>query len=101
MSLYRQVDAEKKAANRAVHSETEPKKDYSLKEGQTISINIGNVGAKRSNRPRPAASSSSSSSSSGSPGLVPLIPPPPSAAQVRQQQQQQHQQQHHNQNNLF
>ncbi|KAI9491603.1 adaptin ear-binding coat-associated protein 1 [Zychaea mexicana] len=92
----KQLQAEKKAAERAAHADDLPKKDYSLKEGQTISINIGNVGAKRN---RPTATSSSSSSSSSSPasgGMVPLIPPPPSAAQVKQQQQQQR-----NNNSLF
>ncbi|KAI7854720.1 hypothetical protein BDC45DRAFT_507952 [Circinella umbellata] len=85
----KQIHAEKKAAERAAHADTLPKKDYSLKEGQTISINIGNVGAKRGNRPN------TSSSSNNSGGIVPLLPPPPSAAQVKQQQQQR------NNNNLF
>ncbi|KAG0165279.1 hypothetical protein DFQ28_011072 [Apophysomyces sp. BC1034] len=75
----KQLRAEKQAAERVVS--TEPKKDYSLREGQTINISIGQVGAKRT-RPRP-------STTSDNPGLVPLIPPPPSAAQVKQQQQQQ------------
>ncbi|KAI8882830.1 adaptin ear-binding coat-associated protein 1 NECAP-1 [Backusella circina FSU 941] len=83
----KQLRAEKDAAERAAHAETVPKKDYSLKEGQTINITIGNVGAKRT-RPRPAAADNSSSN-----GLVPLLPPPPSASQVKQQQQQQKQQQ--------
>ncbi|KAI8141866.1 hypothetical protein BJV82DRAFT_617829 [Fennellomyces sp. T-0311] len=84
----KQLQAEKKAAERAAHAEDLPKKDYSLKEGQTINISIGKVGAKRTTRP-----SNSNASSSG--GIVPLLPPPPSAAQVKQQQQQQRN------NNLF
>ncbi|KAL1930962.1 hypothetical protein VTP01DRAFT_10099 [Rhizomucor pusillus] len=79
----KQIQAEKKAAERAANADAEPKKDYSLKEGQTISISIGNKGVKR-DRPRPAAASSNTSNSSS--GAIPLIPPPPSAAQVKQQQ---------------
>jgi hypothetical protein len=40
------VRAEKEAVERAAHADTTPKKDYSLKEGQTINITIGNVGVK-------------------------------------------------------
>ncbi|CAO3608622.1 unnamed protein product [Mucor fragilis] len=85
--FVKQLRAEKEAVERAAHADTTPKKDYSLKEGQTINITIGSVGAKRT-RQKPA-----SSNSSGSGGLVPLLPPPPSASQVKQQQQQQKQQQ--------
>ncbi|KAI8388793.1 adaptin ear-binding coat-associated protein 1 [Radiomyces spectabilis] len=81
----KQLRAEEAAENRAVHGSDAPKQDYSLKEGQTINITIGNVGGKRS-RPRPAANASNSNT-----GFVPLIPPPPSAQQVKQQQQQQRQ----------
>lgn len=42
--MYRQIRAEKQAVERAKQAEQLPKKDYSLKEGQTISISIGNVG---------------------------------------------------------
>ncbi|KAL0097533.1 adaptin ear-binding coat-associated protein 1 [Phycomyces blakesleeanus] len=76
----KQLIAEKKASERAVEVDNTPKKDYSWKEGQTINISIGSVGAKRT-RPRPSGTSDSS-------GFVPIIPPPPSAAQVKQQQQQ-------------
>ncbi|KAF7727369.1 hypothetical protein EC973_007612 [Apophysomyces ossiformis] len=82
----KQLRAEKQAAERVVS--TEPKKDYSLKEGQTINISIGQVGTRRT-RPRPATTTTTTTGDS--PGLVPLIPPPPSAAQVKQQQQQQQQ----------
>jgi hypothetical protein len=43
-TFCRQVRAEKEAVERAAHADTTPKKDYSLKEGQTINITIGNVG---------------------------------------------------------
>lgn len=51
--------------------------DYSLKEGQTISINIGGRGAKGGTH-RP------SQASAGQPeNTVPFLPPPPSAADVK------------------
>ncbi|CDS09945.1 hypothetical protein LRAMOSA02622 [Lichtheimia ramosa] len=86
----KQIRAEKQAAERAKQAEQLPKKDYSLKEGQTISISIGNVGAKRTNRPKPASNPATSGGGSSAGGAIPLLPPPPSAAQVKQQQQQQH-----------
>ncbi|KAL0946811.1 hypothetical protein HGRIS_012980 [Hohenbuehelia grisea] len=59
-----------------------PKKDYTLKEGQTFSINIpgrssGNSGGSL------LGSGSTSSSSSGSSGGIPLLPPPPSSTRKR------------------
>lgn len=42
--ISRQLRAEKEAVERAAHADTTPKKDYSLKEGQTINITIGSVG---------------------------------------------------------
>ncbi|KAI8991966.1 hypothetical protein BDF20DRAFT_847545 [Mycotypha africana] len=101
--FVKQLRAEKEAEERAAHADTTPKKDYSLKEGQTINIKIGNVGSKR---PKPAAMSTSTSSMHNdlfgnsvnntssntlNGGFVPLIPPPPSASQVKQQQRQQKQ----------
>ncbi|KAI9276417.1 hypothetical protein BY458DRAFT_120518 [Sporodiniella umbellata] len=77
-STYRQVRAEKEAVKKA--ADPTPKKDYGLKEGQTINITIGNLGTKRT---RPAPTNSSTD------GFVPLLPPPPSASQVKQQQQKQ------------
>ncbi|CAO3695524.1 unnamed protein product [Rhizopus stolonifer] len=75
--FIKQLRAEKEAVQRA--ADPTPKKDYGLKEGQTINITIGNLGAKRT-RPRTTNTSTD--------GLVPLLPPPPSASQVKQQQQQ-------------
>lgn len=42
--LPRQINAEKQSEQRAKEVDNTPKKDYSLKEGQTINISIGNVG---------------------------------------------------------
>ncbi|KAI8090054.1 adaptin ear-binding coat-associated protein 1 [Halteromyces radiatus] len=84
----KQINAEKQSERRAKEVDNTPKKDYSLKDGQTINISIGNVGKRSRTRP------SENPSSNFSGGMVPLIPPPPSAAQVKQQQQQQQQQQH-------
>ncbi|KAI9365857.1 hypothetical protein BD770DRAFT_377393 [Pilaira anomala] len=81
--FVKQLRAEKEAIDRATNVDTTPKKDYSLKEGQTINITIGNVGAKRT-RQKPLNTNTG--------GLVPLLPPPPSASQVKQQQQKQQQQ---------
>ncbi|CEP15805.1 hypothetical protein [Parasitella parasitica] len=83
--FVKQLRAEKEAEERAAQVDTTPKKDYSLKDGQTINITIGNVGAKRT-RPKPASNSTNND------GLVPLLPPPPSASQVKQQQHQKQQQ---------
>ncbi|KAI9480829.1 MAG: adaptin ear-binding coat-associated protein 1 [Benjaminiella poitrasii] len=82
--FIKQLRAEKEATERIAQASTAPKKDYSLKEGQTINITIGNVGAKRI-RPKVANTSTNDN------GILPLIPPPPSASQVKQQQQRQQQ----------
>ncbi|CAG8472396.1 1320_t:CDS:2 [Paraglomus brasilianum] len=58
-----------------------PKMDFSLKEGETISINIGGNPQRRS---RPVAQTSSSS---GPDQSIPFLPPPPSAASMRQKLQ--------------
>ncbi|KAK6335449.1 hypothetical protein TWF696_002225 [Orbilia brochopaga] len=59
----------------------EPPKDYSLKEGETISITIGNKG-----RRRPAATTSPTPSDSSAFPL-PFLPPPPSADDVKKKRQ--------------
>ncbi|KAI7903666.1 uncharacterized protein BX663DRAFT_507256 [Cokeromyces recurvatus] len=84
--FVKQLRAEKEANERTAQASTTPKMDYSLKEGQTINITIGNVGAKRT-RPKPTNNTTNSH------GILPLIPPPPSASQIKQRQQQQQQQQ--------
>ncbi|KAK7694078.1 hypothetical protein QCA50_003654 [Cerrena zonata] len=83
------------------HIPAGPKKDYSLKDGQTFSISIPGRGAKsysNSSTSTTAAnptsfdllgglsagsSSSSTTTSSGGGGLFPLLPPPPSAPKKR------------------
>ncbi|KAF2265729.1 adaptin ear-binding coat-associated protein 1 NECAP-1, partial [Lojkania enalia] len=78
----------------------EAKRDFSLKEGETISINLGGLKGRRA---RPEASSSSPegqkseldalfsikpppSSGAASPGgAMPLLPPPPSAKSVKEE----------------
>ncbi|KAF3907520.1 hypothetical protein AA313_de0201576 [Arthrobotrys entomopaga] len=59
-----------------------PPKDYSLKEGETISITIGNKGRRR---PPAASPPASSDSSNGFP--LPFLPPPPSADDVKKKRQ--------------
>ncbi|KAH8929500.1 adaptin ear-binding coat-associated protein 1 NECAP-1 [Atractiella rhizophila] len=48
-----------------------PSRDFSLKEGQTITVSIGGKGGKKRERPPPASTTGG--------GLLPLLPPPPSA----------------------
>lgn len=92
--------------SRQAPEKPEPPKDYSLKPGETISINIGrkrpeqtsnqspispNTAAQEEQRalfsiprpPGPASSSDIPSSEEDSSGTIPLIPPPPSAQDVR------------------
>ncbi|KIM86181.1 hypothetical protein PILCRDRAFT_816105 [Piloderma croceum F 1598] len=56
-----------------------PKKDYTLKEGQTFSINIPG----RDKKPTTGANLLASGSGSSTSGGVPLLPPPPSAPKRR------------------
>jgi hypothetical protein len=56
-----------------------PKKDYTLKEGETFSINI--PGREKKPPKGPSLLSGVSGSSAG--GGVPLLPPPPSAPKRR------------------
>jgi len=59
------------------HLPAGPKKDYSLKEGQTFSINL-NLGQKKATT-NILGSTTSGSSGTQSGGGIPLLPPPPSA----------------------
>ncbi|OJD35521.1 adaptin ear-binding coat-associated protein 1 [Diplodia corticola] len=86
------------AARPAGAAAAEEKKDFSLKEGETITVNIGGRG--RRNRSSPTGESPSGeenkdaqaalfsikpppASSSGGGGPVPFLPPPPSASSVK------------------
>ncbi|KAF5330817.1 hypothetical protein D9619_005490 [Psilocybe cf. subviscida] len=64
---------------------TGPKKDYSLKDGQTFSINIPgrNKSASSGAGGLLSGSSSGSTSSSTSTSAIPLLPPPPSSNRKR------------------
>lgn len=80
ISPYRRRNAVPAASESLSSKSNEPKQDFSLKEGQTFSINLGGKSSKP--RPKPASSSSSGGLGSSSGGF-PLIPPPPSANSVR------------------
>ncbi|CAG8555638.1 6741_t:CDS:2 [Acaulospora morrowiae] len=70
------VKAEREAIEHAKVAALEPKKDYSLKEGETICINIGH---QRKSRPHTISNLGGSETA----GVVPLLPPPPSAASIK------------------
>ncbi|KAH8154896.1 uncharacterized protein LAJ45_01428 [Morchella importuna] len=65
----------------------EKKKDYSLKEGETINITIGNKGRRRAPS---SPKTSSDSGGGGSGGALPFLPPPPSAEDVKRNRMSQH-----------
>ncbi|EJD02202.1 adaptin ear-binding coat-associated protein 1 NECAP-1 [Fomitiporia mediterranea MF3/22] len=60
---------------------TAPKKDYTLKEGQTFSISIPGRNKSGGSANNNLLGSSSTSTSSG--GSIPLLPPPPSSSSKR------------------
>ncbi|KAI6045601.1 hypothetical protein EDC04DRAFT_2634010 [Pisolithus marmoratus] len=60
------------------HMPSGPKRDYSLKEGQTFSISIPSKSRKHGNS---TSLLSSGSTVTGSGGGIPLLPPPPSGRQ--------------------
>ncbi|EGN95646.1 hypothetical protein SERLA73DRAFT_142488 [Serpula lacrymans var. lacrymans S7.3] len=64
------------------HVPTGPKKDYSLKEGQTFSISIPGRSHKSASGANLFGSASGGSGSAGG-GGIPLLPPPPSAPRKR------------------
>ncbi|KAK2010884.1 DUF1681-domain-containing protein [Colletotrichum eremochloae] len=87
----------KQAAENSKRAEEEKNKDYSLKEGETITINFG--GSKIGRRSRPDADANGAAATSGAglqafslppPPSAPkggnsFLPPPPSASNVREQ----------------
>ncbi|EXX79866.1 hypothetical protein RirG_001500 [Rhizophagus irregularis DAOM 197198w] len=70
---------EKESAEYSKKALEQPKRDYSLKEGQTIRLKIGNHNTRH-------IDSISSINTDESTKTVPLLPPPPSAASVRKKQ---------------
>ncbi|KJA27157.1 hypothetical protein HYPSUDRAFT_35735 [Hypholoma sublateritium FD-334 SS-4] len=78
--LNPQIDEEEPSP----HVPTGPKKDYTLKEGQTFSINIpGRNKASGTNSGSLVVAASKPTSASTSNASIPLLPPPPSATRKR------------------
>ncbi|CAG8446392.1 10498_t:CDS:2 [Scutellospora calospora] len=73
------LKAEKEATEHAKVASLAPKKDYSLKEGQTISINLGHYKSRHS-RPQSIDHIPISEET----GAIPLLPPPPSVTSIKQ-----------------
>ncbi|KAI0273465.1 adaptin ear-binding coat-associated protein 1 NECAP-1 [Gloeopeniophorella convolvens] len=76
------------SAEPSPHVPTGPKKDYTLKEGQTFTISIPGRAGKTDNSPSLLGSGNTTSASSGTSagtggGAFPLLPPPPSAPKRR------------------
>ncbi|KAI9662693.1 MAG: hypothetical protein M1831_002736 [Alyxoria varia] len=67
--------ASSKGARKA-EDKPEPKKDYSLKEGETITVNIGG-------KPGGLTGQDDSATNNASISAVPFLPPPPSADEVK------------------
>ncbi|KAF9482812.1 adaptin ear-binding coat-associated protein 1 NECAP-1 [Pholiota conissans] len=65
------------------HAPAGPKKDYTLKEGQTFSINIPGRAKTTGGTDLLGSSTSTSASTSSTSGGIPLLPPPPSANKRR------------------
>lgn len=78
--LNPQIDEEEPSP----HVPTGPKKDYTLKEGQTFSINIpGRNKASGANTGSLVVAASKPTSTLTSNASIPLLPPPPSATRKR------------------
>ncbi|RHZ61867.1 hypothetical protein Glove_345g44 [Diversispora epigaea] len=73
------IKAEKEAAENAKVAETKPKKDYSLKEGETISINIGHKNHHRKSNSNPNPINKRLETND----VIPLLPPPPSTSSIK------------------
>ena len=67
-------------------SEAGPPPDYSLKDGQTITVNIGGRTGLKST-PNKLSTINTQASAGQSEGPMPLLPPPPSAAEVKSELQ--------------
>jgi len=71
------------SAQPSPHIPTGPRKDYSLKEGQTFSISIPGHAKSATEHNLFASSTSVSAASSSGSGTIPLLPPPPGGNRKR------------------